>query len=224
MPGRPTQEFIVKPCAAPGVPKPVDPVVYIVDDEPAITQSLVALFASVGLAAKAFHSVQAFRENDRDDRPACLLLDVRLRDGNGLDLQQLLQSDGDALPVIIMTGHGDIPMTVRAMKAGALDVLTKPFNDQDLLDCTRLALQRDDERRANEQAMQGLVQRYQSLSQRERQVMEHATAGLMNKQIADRLGISDITVKIHRGNAMRKMQARSFAQLVTMAGQIDARG
>ena len=164
-----------------------------------------------------YASVAQFLAQPRAEVVSCLLLDVRLQGVSGLDFQADLNRDGAHLPIIFMTGHGDIPMSVRAMKAGALDFLAKPFRDQDLLDAINLALGADRERRAREQASQGLHDRYASLTPREREIMALAASGLMNKQIAGELGTSEITVKIHRGNAMRKMQARTFADLVRMA-------
>lgn len=205
-----------RPAAAP-VPAPI---VYVLDDEPAMTAALCGLLRSVGLAAVPFHTAQEFLTHQRTDAPACLVLDVRLRGSSGLALQDQLNEMHDPLPVIFITGHGDIPMTVRVMKAGAADLLTKPFREQDFLDAVSAALERDRQRRAQRRSADDLAARYRALSAREREVMQHATSGLMNKQIADRLGISEVTVKIHRGNAMRKMQARSFAELVVMAREV----
>ena len=171
----------------------------------------------MGLQVADYASVAQFLAQPRAEVVSCLLLDVRLQGLSGLDFQAELNRDGVHLPVIFMTGHGDIPMSVRAMKAGALDFLAKPFRDQDLLDAVNLALAADRERRAREQAAQGLHDCYASLTPREREIMALAASGLMNKQIAGDLGTSEITVKIHRGNAMRKMQARTFADLVRMA-------
>ena len=191
--------------------------VHIVDDDALLRGAISSLLRSVGLAVADYASVAQFLAQPRPEVVSCLLLDVRLQGLSGLDFQAELNRDGVHLPVIFMTGHGDIPMSVRAMKAGALDFLAKPFRDQDLLDAVNLALATDRERRAREQAAQGLHDCYASLTPREREIMALAASGLMNKQIAGDLGTSEITVKIHRGNAMRKMQARTFADLVRMA-------
>jgi len=191
--------------------------VHIVDDDALLRGAISSLLRSVGLAVADYASVAQFLAQSRPEVVSCLLLDVRLQGLSGLDFQAELNRDGVHLPVIFMTGHGDIPMSVRAMKAGALDFLAKPFRDQDLLDAVNLALATDRERRAREQAAQGLHDCYASLTPREREIMALAASGLMNKQIAGDLGTSEITVKIHRGNAMRKMQARTFADLVRMA-------
>jgi len=191
--------------------------VHIVDDDALLRGAISSLLRSVGLAVADYASVAQFLAQPRAEVVSCLLLDVRLQGLSGLDFQAELNRDGVHLPVIFMTGHGDIPMSVRAMKAGALDFLAKPFRDQDLLDAVNLALATDRERRAREQAAQGLHDCYASLTPREREIMALAASGLMNKQIAGDLGTSEITVKIHRGNAMRKMQARTFADLVRMA-------
>ena len=191
--------------------------VHIVDDDGLLRAAISSLLRSSGLAVADYASVAQFLAQPRAEVASCLLLDVRLQGVSGLDFQADLNRDGAHLPIIFMTGHGDIPMSVRAMKAGALDFLAKPFRDQDLLDAVNLALAADRERRAREQAAQGLHDCYASLTPREREIMALAASGLMNKQIAGDLGTSEITVKIHRGNAMRKMQARTFADLVRMA-------
>ena len=191
--------------------------VHIVDDDALLRAAISSLLRSSGLAVADYASVAQFLAQPRAEVASCLLLDVRMPGLAGLDFQADLNRDGAHLPIIFMTGHGDIPMSVRAMKAGALDFLAKPFRDQDLLDAVNLALGADRERRAREQASQGLHDRYASLTPREREIMALAASGLMNKQIAGELGTSEITVKIHRGNAMRKMQARTFADLVRMA-------
>ena len=159
----------------------------------------------------------------RPDAASCLVLDIRLPGGSGLDFQQDLAKANIHIPVIFITGHGDIPMTVRAMKAGAVDFLTKPFRDQDMLDAVMAALERDRKRRDSETASSDVRQRFETLTPREREVMVHVTAGLMNKQVAARLGVSEITVKIHRGHAMRKMNAKSLADLVRMADLLGVR-
>jgi FixJ family two-component response regulator len=196
---------------------PPDALVYIVDDDKPLRDAISGLLRSVGIRNEGHESVAQFLQHPRADVASCLLLDVRLQGVNGLEFQAELNREGATLPIIFMTGHGDIPMSVRAMKAGAIDFLTKPFRDQDLLDAVNLALKADDARRQREQALFGLRERYQTLTAREREIMAFAVRGLMNKQIAGEVGTSEITVKIHRGNAMRKMQARTFADLVRMA-------
>jgi FixJ family two-component response regulator len=198
--------------------------VYVVDDDADVRDSLSRLLRSVGMDAQCFATVAAFLEAPRADRCACLLLDVRLQGTSGLELQDQLNRDGNAIPIIFMTGHGDIPMTVRAMKGGAIDFLAKPFREQDLLDALHNALARARAQRAHSESHQVLQENYASLTPREREVMGLAVRGLMNKQIAGEIGTSEITVKIHRGNAMRKMQARTFADLVRMAETLHAAG
>lgn len=190
---------------------------YIVDDDASLREALSSLLRSVGLQVEAYESVPQFLLRQRPDCASCLLLDVRLQGSSGLDFQAELNRHQVPLPIIFMTGHGDIPMSVRAMKAGAVDFLAKPFREQDLLDAVATALERDRARRAGEQATAGLSARYQTLTPREREIMGLAARGLMNKQIAGQVGTSEITVKIHRGNAMKKMQAKTFADLVRMA-------
>jgi FixJ family two-component response regulator len=194
-----------------------DALVYIVDDEAPLRDAISSLLRSVGMRIAAYASVAEFLAAPRPELTSCLLLDVRLQGVSGLDFQAELNRDGVALPIIFMTGHGDIPMSVRAMKAGAIDFLAKPFRDQDLLDAIHTALQADCQRRQRDQALQGLTARYASLTPREREIMGLGARGLMNKQIAGEVGTSEITVKIHRGNAMRKMEAKTFADLVRMA-------
>jgi len=196
--------------------------VYVVDDDADIRASLARLLRSVGMEVACFATIGAFTQAVRPDRCACLLLDVRLQGASGLDLQDQLNRDGIALPVIFMTGYGDIPMTVRAMKGGAVDFLAKPFREQDLLDALQHALAQDRTARAQRRARAALEACHASLTPRERQVMALAVRGLMNKQIAAELGTSEVTVKIHRGNAMRKMHARTFADLVRMAETLRA--
>lgn len=193
------------------------PVVYVVDDDTAIREALVDLFLSIRTEAKSFESAQDLLENADLDRPGCILLDVRLPGANGLDFQLHLEKLGNRMPIIFMTGHGDIPMTVRAMKAGAIDFLTKPFRDQDILDAVSVAFQKDREMRQQSAANGAVVELAKTLTRREHEVMTAAVQGLMNKQIAFNLGISEITVKLHRGNVMRKMEARSVAELVRKA-------
>lgn len=191
--------------------------VYIVDDDAPLRAAISSLLRSVGLRVFDFGAVPQFLAHQREEVASCLLLDVRLQGISGLEFQAELNRDGVSLPVVFMTGHGDIPMSVRAMKAGALDFLAKPFRDQDLIDAVNAALEVDRGRRQQNQAQHALQACYQSLTPREREIMALAASGLMNKQIAGQVGTSEITVKIHRGNAMRKMQARTFADLVRMA-------
>ena len=195
----------------------VDSLIYIVDDEAPLRDAISSLLRSVGMQVASFASVADFLAQPRKEVTSCLLLDVRMPGVSGLDFQAELNRDGIALPIIFMTGHGDIPMSVRAMKAGAVDFLAKPFRDQDLLDAIHTALGADRDRRQRDQARNGITARYATLTPREREIMALAARGLMNKQIAGEVGTSEITVKIHRGNAMRKMEAKTFADLVRMA-------
>jgi FixJ family two-component response regulator len=192
-------------------------VVYIIDDDASIREMLASLFRSVGLRVEVFGSASQLLESKLPDVASCFVLDVRLPGLSGLDLQAELAAANIHTPIIFMTGHGDIPMSVRAMKAGAVDFLTKPFRDQDLLDAVTAALERDRKRLKQDKDGSGLRLRFESLTPREQQVMSLVTAGLMNKQAAARVGLSEVTVKIHRGNMMRKMGARSLADLVRMA-------
>jgi FixJ family two-component response regulator len=201
-----------------------DALIYIVDDEAPLRDAISSLLRSVGMQVAGFPSVAAFLAEPRREQTSCLLLDVRLQGVSGLDFQAELNRDGVVLPIIFMTGHGDIPMSVRAMKAGAVDFLAKPFRDQDLLDAIHAALAADQERRQRDQALNGLTARYATLTPREREIMGLAARGLMNKQIAGEVGTSEITVKIHRGNAMRKMQAKTFADLVRMVEALGLAG
>ncbi|NKN35241.1 response regulator transcription factor [Agrobacterium sp. a22-2] len=193
------------------------PVVYVVDDDPSIREALVDLFLSVRTVAQAFESAQDLLDNADLKRPGCILLDVRLPGANGLDFQLHLEKLGNQMPIIFMTGHGDIPMTVRAMKAGAVDFLAKPFRDQDILDAVSVAFQKDRDLRLQSAANGAVSELAKTLTRREHEVMAAVVQGLMNKQIAFNLGISEITVKLHRGNVMRKMEARSVADLVRKA-------
>jgi len=193
------------------------PVVYVVDDDPSIREALVDLFLSIRTQAQAFESAQDFLDNADLKRPGCILLDVRLPGANGLDFQLHLERLGNQMPIIFMTGHGDIPMTVRAMKAGAVDFLAKPFRDQDILDAVSVAFQKDRDLRQQSAASGAVTELAKTLTRREHEVMTAVVQGLMNKQIAFNLGISEITVKLHRGNVMRKMEARSVADLVRKA-------
>jgi len=192
-------------------------VVIIVDDDAGIRASLDSLFRSVGLDTRLFASPAELLGGSLPDRPGCIVLDVRLPGVSGLDLQGQLVRQGISYPIIFMTGHGDIPMSVRAMKAGAVDFLSKPFRDQDMLDAVTAALERDAQHRAEAATKEDIRAQYETLTAREREVMGHVTAGLMNKQVAALIGLSEITVKIHRGNVMRKMGVRSFADLVRKA-------
>jgi FixJ family two-component response regulator len=192
-------------------------VVIIVDDDAGIRASLDSLFRSVGLETRLFASPAELLGGSLPDRPGCIVLDVRLPGVSGLDLQGQLVRQGIRHPIIFMTGHGDIPMSVRAMKAGAVDFLAKPFRDQDMLDAVTAALERDAQDRAEAATKEDIRAQYETLTAREREVMGHVTAGLMNKQVAALIGLSEITVKIHRGNVMRKMEVRSLADLVRKA-------
>jgi FixJ family two-component response regulator len=194
--------------------------VFIVDDDPAIRESLGSLLRSVGLEFKAFPSVPEFLRSERPDGPTCLVLDIRLPGRSGLDLQRELSAANIHLPIIFITGHGDIPMSVQAMKGGALEFLTKPFRDQDLLDAIQLGLARDNARRADEKALAALRERFETLSPREREVMAEVVKGRLNKQIAGDIGVSEITVKVHRGQVMRKMKASSLPALARMADKL----
>lgn len=199
------------------------PIVRIIDDDTSLGDGLSSLVRSVGLNANIYSSTQEFLTADNLADPGCIVLDVRLPGTSGLDFQEQLAGLGIRLPVILMTGHGDIPMSVRAMKAGAIDFLAKPFRDQDMIDAVTAAIARDQLRRASEEQAVAIVDRYTTLSPREREVMALVTAGRMNKQIAGELGLSEVTVKIHRGAAMRKMGARSLAELVRMADALKNR-
>ena len=192
-------------------------IVFIVDDDASVREALSSLFRSVGLQVETFGSAHEFLQSKLPNAPSCLILDIRLPRLSGLDFQAELAKADIRIPVIFMTGHGDIPMTVRAMKAGAVDFLTKPFRDQDMLDAVAVAIERDRNSRGEAKALSNLQALFATLSPRERQVMTLVTAGLMNKQIAAEIGLAEITVKIHRGNIMRKMAARSLPDLVRMA-------
>jgi FixJ family two-component response regulator len=196
------------------------PTVLIVDDDPAIRGALENLLRSVGLGVRTSASVPEFLQAGRPDGPTCLVLDVRLPGRSGLDFQRELSAANIHLPIIFITGHGDIPMSVQAMKGGAIEFLTKPFRDQDLLDAIQLGLARDREWRENESTLVALRVRFETLSPRERDVMAQVVKGRLNKQIAGDLGISEITVKVHRGQVMRKMQALSLPDLTRMADKL----
>jgi FixJ family two-component response regulator len=199
------------------------PVVHIVDDDESLRRALDSLLRSVGLSTKTYGTAREFLDARPDDQPGCLVLDVRLPGISGLDFQEQLGGQGVHLPVILITGHGDIPMSVRAMKAGAVDFLPKPFRDQDLLDAVTAAIDRDRKRRASDGDTAQIRDRFATLSPREREVMLLVTQGKMNKQVAGDLGLSEITVKIHRGSAMRKMCARTLADLVRMADTLKTK-
>ena len=197
-----------------------NPTVLVVDDDPALLESIGLLLESLGLDARLFASIPDFLKSNPPDGPSCLVLDVRLPGQSGLDLQRELTAANRELPVIFITGHGDIPMSVQAMKGGAIEFLTKPFRDQDLLDAIQLGLSRDRVRRAKETALTSLRERFASLSSREREIMIEVARGQLNKQIAGDIGIAEATVKIHRGGVMRKMKARSLPELCRMADKL----
>ena len=207
----------------PKVARGDEPTVLVVDDDEMMREALAGLFRSVGLKVKSFGTAAELLQSERPDAASCLVLDVRLPGVSGLEFQSELARANIHIPVIFITGHGDIPMTVRAMKQGAVDFLSKPFRDQDMLDAVTAALERDRKRRESEAAASDIKQRLESLTPREREVMSYVTAGLMNKQVAAELGVSEITVKIHRGHAMRKMGAKSLADLVRMAELLGVR-
>ena len=192
------------------------PVVFVVDDDPSIRSTLTFLLNSVGLAVESFDSADGFLQRKLPDAPSCLVLDVRLPGLSGLEFQRELAARNIRIPVIFLTGHGDIPMTVRAMKNGAVEFLTKPFRDQDLLDAIRVALERDRGQREEEKEITELRKRFESLTPREREVISMVVTGMLNKQVAVQLGTAENTVKVHRSRAMEKMHAQSLADLVRM--------
>jgi len=199
------------------------PAVFVIDDDAALRDALKSLFGSVGLQVQLFGSPAEFLQSRLPETPSCLVLDVRLPGLSGLDFQAELAKADIRIPIIFITGHGDIPMSVRAMKAGAVEFLTKPFRDQDLLDAVQVGLDRDRARRTSELTSSKLRTQFESLTPREQEVMALVTSGLMNKQIAAEISLSEITVKVHRGNVMRKMGAKSLADLVRMADQLGIR-
>jgi FixJ family two-component response regulator len=201
-----------------------EPTVIVVDDDPGVREALGGLLRSVGLQVKVLASVPEFLQEGRPDGPTCLVLDVRLPGRSGLDFQRELAASDIQLPIIFITGYGDIPMSVQAMKGGAIEFLTKPFRDQDLLDAIQQGLARDRAWLENEKALAGLRARFETLSPREREVMTLVVTGRLNKQIAGDIGISEITVKVHRGQVMRKMNAGSLPDLARMADRLKLGG
>jgi len=210
--------------AASAVPTKDDPIVVVIDDDPLTRGALSSLFRSVGLSVRTFASATELLEHPLPDVPSCLVVDVRLPRLSGIDLQTELIRLGVKIPIIFITGHGDIPMSVQAMKAGAVDFLTKPFRDQEMLDAVTGALECDVKRRREEQSNLDIRARFETLTPRERQIMALVTAGLMNKLVAAKIGISEMTVKIHRGHMMRKMGVKSLADLVLIAENLGIRG
>jgi FixJ family two-component response regulator len=198
-------------------------VVYVIDDDASMLESLRSLFASVGLRVETFGSASEFFEKKLPDAAICLVVDVRLPGLSGLDFQAELSQAHIDVPIIFITGHGDIAMSVKAMKAGAVEFLTKPFRDQDLLDAVKLALEKDEAKRKGQKTTASVRLLFESLTPREQEVIGLVAAGLMNKQVAAEMGVSEITVKVHRGNVMRKMKANSLADLVRMADMLGIR-
>jgi RNA polymerase sigma factor (sigma-70 family) len=199
-------------------------VVFVVDDDPSVRSSLKFLISSVGLQVESFDSAEALLRRKLPEAPSCLVLDVRLRGLSGLDFQRELAARNCRMPIVFITGHGDIPMSVRAMKAGAVEFLTKPFRDQDLLDAIRIALDKDRSRRETEKEVADLKDRFSSLTPREQEVISMVVLGMLNKQIADELGTAENTVKVHRSRGMEKMHAQSVAELVKMIEKLKSSG
>ena len=197
--------------------------VFVIDDDASVRAALSSLIRSVGIRVEVFASASDFLATKRPDGPACLILDVRLPGVSGLEFQAELAKTNSVIPIIFITGHGDIPMSVKAMKGGAVEFLTKPFRDQDLLDAVQVALERAKSRQERDKAVSELRAKFETLTHREKEVMERVTGGLLNKQAAAELGVTEITVKLHRGNVMRKMGAKSLADLVRMADTLDSR-
>jgi FixJ family two-component response regulator len=199
----------------------VHPTVFVVDDDPSVCRAIKRLVESVGLQVELFGSAQEFLRRKRPQAPSCLVLDIRLPGTSGLDFQRELTENKTHIPIVFITAHGDIPMTVRALKAGAVEFLTKPFRDQDLLDAIQQALERDRSRRLREAEVAKLRGRYESLTPREREVLPWLVAGLLSKQIADAIGATEAAVRVHRSQVMRKMDANSLADLVRMAEKME---
>ena len=206
----------MKPTAA-----QVLPIVFVIDDDASVRAALSSLFRSVGLRVEVFASASEFLATKLTDGPSCLILDVRLPGVSGLDFQAELAKTNSVIPIIFITGHGDIPMSVKAMKNGAVEFLTKPFREQDLLDAVLVALERARSRQESKKAVSELRAKFETLTHREREVMAWVTGGFLNKQVAAELGVSEITVKLHRGNVMRKMGAKTLANLVRMADALQ---
>jgi len=212
-----------RPTLPSGVGGGEEPVVLVIDDDMAMRESLTGLFRSVGLQVKVFGSAPELLQTKLPNAPSCLVLDIRLPGMSGLDFQVEMAKSGIHIPIIFMTGHGDIPMSVQAMKAGAVDFLTKPFRHQEMLHAVTQALDADQKRRTHEKAVSDLRLLYESLTPREREVLALVTAGMMNKLIAEELGVSEITVKVHRSHVMRKMRTRSLADLARIADTLGIR-
>ena len=215
--------MIGRPTSPHNVASAEEPIVFVIDDDASVREALRNLFRSVGFRVEVFGSASEFLQSQLPDVPSCLILDIRLPRVSGLDFQAELADAGIHIPIIFMTGHGDIPMSVRAMKAGAVDFLTKPFRDQDMLDAVTTAIERDRNSRNEAKILSSLQALFATLTPREQEVMALVTAGLMNKQIAVKIGVAEITVKIHRGHIMKKMAAKSLADLVRMAQTLGIR-